>query len=83
MPPPSFLPPECRTVKPVPDFVPVRMFLGRRIGQIHLRCLDGLVAEGLLEFVGAAWFDEQRLHGEPAEPGSDDFGRVRKAIHVL
>ena len=29
---------------------------------------------------GAAWFDEQRLHADPAEPGSDDFGRELRAV---
>ena len=27
-----------------------------------------------------AWFDEQRLHADPAEPGSDDFGRELRAV---
>ena len=41
-----------------------------------------LSAKGLVVSVlpGAAWFDEQRLHADPAEPGSDDFGRELRAV---
>ena len=65
--------------------------LDRLLIRLTLQCVEDfsvqkLVAElsvkGLVVSVlpRAAWFDEQRLHADPAEPGSDDFGRELRAV---
>ena len=65
--------------------------LDRLLTRLTLQCVENfsvqkLVAElsvkGLVISVlpGASRFDEQRLHADPAEPGSDDFGRELRAV---